>query len=239
MRISGIVAGGVAVLIVIAVLGTELAATSVATRAVRDAVERCAEVDEVEVTSIGRPAVVGLLTGSVRDLRIRLDGVRAGDLRIAQVDARIPEAPAGLGSGPETVRVVAELRVEEADLERYLAASAPDLASPTLAITPDGLEIGDERVPFTLGAQVTIAEDGDLRLVPTLGDPRLWSSLGLELDLDVPDAVQLTGLELRDGDLVLAGFVEVTADVGGDLSCPDVALLGTAAPAPALHGGRG
>jgi hypothetical protein len=229
VRTGGIIAGVIAILLVVVVLGAELAAAPVTARAARTAVERCVEVDELEVTSVARPAVVGLLQGELRDVRIRMSGLQAGDLRIDRVDARLPAAPVGLGTGPQDVVVVANVRIVEEDLERYLAARAPALASPTLAITPDGVEIGDERVPFTFDAAVTLDEDGDLRVVPQLGDPRLWSSLGLELELTVPPDIRLTSLDFADGEVVLSGRADIRAGVEGEPACPEVALLGAPA----------
>lgn len=226
MRLAGIVGATIAILIVLGILGTELLATTVATRSARDAIERCAEVEDVEVTSIGRPAVLGIVRGEVRDVRLRAEGITAGDLRVERVDARIPAAPVGFGTGPETVTVIAEVTLTEGDLERYLVARSPDLASPTLQVTADGIRVGDERVPFTLEAAVGITAEGDLRLVPTLGDPRLWSSLGLDLEIEVPREITLLGLDLREGHVVVTGRAEVHTGVDGEPNCPDVALLG-------------
>jgi hypothetical protein len=226
MRLSGVVAATIAMLIVVGLLGTELAATSLATRAVRSAVERCVEVEDIEVTSLGRPAVLGIARGEVRDVRLTATGLVAGELRVERIDARIPAAPVGIGSGPETITIVADVEMVEADLERYLVARSPALAAPTLQVTPDGIRVGDERVPFTLEAAVGITAEGDLRLVPTLGDPRLWSSLGLDLEIEVPRDITLMGLDLGEGSLVVTGRTEVHAEVDGDPGCPDVALLG-------------
>lgn len=226
MRLTGIIAGVIAVVTVVALLGLELAATSLATRSAREAIERCADAEDVEVTSIARPAVLGFLRGEVRDVRVTATGVQAGDLRIDRVDARLPVAPAGFGSGPETLTVVADARILEGDLERYLVTQAPDLASPTLRITPGELQIGDQRVPFTFGATVRIDSDGDLQLVPTIGDPRLWSSLGLELEIEVPRDLELLAIDLQDGVVVVTARAEVHHDAGSQATCPDVALLG-------------
>ncbi len=230
MRLASIVAGVVAVLAVVALLAVELSATALATRAARQAVERCVEVEELEVTSLARPAVLALLRGEARDVRVRATGVQAGDLRIEAVAARVPVAPAGWGGAPETVTVVADVVVTETDLERYLVARSPELASPTLAITPDGLQVGDERVPFTLELLVVRPDERHLRLVPTLGDPRLWASLGLELDLEVPSDLALLAVELGDGRLTVTGRVELPAGVDRQPTCPDIALLGAARP---------
>ncbi len=226
MRLTGIIAGVVAIVAVVALLGLELAATSMATRSARDAIERCADVEDVEVTSIARPAVVGFLRGEVRDVRLTATGVQAGDLRIDRVDARLPVAPAGFGSGPETLTVVADARILEGDLERYLVARAPELASPTLRVTRDELQIGDQRVPFTFGAVVRIDGAGDLQLVPTLGDPRLWSSLGLELEIEVPRELELLSIDLQDGAVLVTARAEIHQDAESQATCPDVALLG-------------
>jgi hypothetical protein len=210
MGILRIVAGLAAVLVVVGVLGLELAATSLVSRSVRSAVEERVEVDELEVTSVSRPAVLGFLQGEVRDVHITASGVRVGDdLRIDRVDARLPSAPVGVGPVPESLLVIGDVRIVEDDLESYLVARAPDLARPTLAITPDGLEIGDERVPFGLEAIVVIGATGDLRLIPTLGDPRLWSSLGLELQVEVPREIQILAVRFGDGDVVVSGRAEI------------------------------
>lgn len=226
MRVASVLLAAIAVLVVVGLLTVELLAPRLATQAARTAVERCVEVDDLEVTSLARPAVLGLLRGEVRDVRVEAAGIRAGDLRIEAVTARLPVAPTGWGTPPETLTVVAETLILDGDLERYLAEGAPDLASPTLEITPDGVRIGDERVPFTLELLVTVGPEGGLQLVPTLGDPRLWSSLGLELDVDVPPELDLLGLELRDGEVVVTGRLEVAAGVDREPRCPDIALLG-------------
>jgi len=231
MRIASAVLATIALLAVVGLLAIELLAPRLATQAARSAVERCVEVDDLEVTSLARPAVLGLLQGEVRDVRVQASGIRAGDLRIDAVTARLPVAPAGWGTPPEIITVVAEVVVLEGDLERYLAATAPDLASPTLEITPDGVRVGDDRVPFTLELLVTVGPEGGLQFVPTLGDPRLWSSLGLELDVDVPPDLDLLGLELGDGEVRLTGRVEVAAGVDREPRCPDIALLGAGAAA--------
>lgn len=228
MRLTGIIAGVIAIVAVVALLGVELAATSMASRSVRSAVECCAEVQDLEVTSIARPAVLGFLRGEVRDVRVTATGVRVGDLRVDRVDARLPVAPAGFGSGSEPLTVVADARILERDLERYLVARAPDLASPTLRVTPGELQIGDQRVPFTFGAIVRIDGDGDLQLVPTIGDPRLWSSLGLELQIEVPRDLELRSIDLLDGVVVVTARAEVEGDAASPANCPDVALLGPA-----------
>jgi hypothetical protein len=227
MRLAGIVGGTIAMLVVIVLLGAELAATSLASRAARTAVERCAEVDDIEVISLGRPALLGIARGEAREVRLTATGIVAGDLRVERVDARIPAAPVGIGPGPEVITVIADVAMTERDLERYLVARSPDLAAPTLQVTPDGIRVGDERVPFTLEAAVGITAEGDLRLVPTLGDPRLWSSLGLDLEIEVPRQLTLLGLDLRDGIVIVTGRAEVHTGVDGDPSCPDIALLGT------------
>ncbi len=226
MRIATALLGAIAVLAAAGLVIVEALALRLATDAARSAVEHCVSVEDIEVTSVSRPAVLGLLQGEVRDVRVRAEGIRAGDLRIASVSARLPVAPAGWGNPPETLLVVADVTIEEADLERYLVAASPELATPTLEIVPDGLRIGDQRVPFDLELLLTIGPEGGLQLVPTLGDPRLWSSLGLELDVDVPPELELIGLDLRDGSLVVSGRVEVATGVDRRPACPDIALLG-------------
>jgi len=44
--------------------------------------------------------------------------------------------------------------------------------------------------------------------------------------LEVPRDVTLLGLELSEGELVLSARTQVHAGVDGELTCPDIALLG-------------
>ncbi len=206
MRVLRILVGTVAAVLVVTALTVELSALALATRAVRATVERCAPVDELEVTSVDRPAIAGFIGGELQDVRVRASGLQLGRLDVALVDARLPAVPVGWSRAERPLTAVADVTVTEESLTSYLDAVAPEIAEPVLSISPQGLDVGDVRVPFTLQVRPGLV-DGDIHLVPTAGDPRLWSSLGLELVLDIPEPVEL--LDLRVGD----GQVEATARV--------------------------
>jgi hypothetical protein len=224
MRIVRILVGTVAAILVLGVILLELFAPMIATRTARATVERCAPVQELEVTSIARPAVLGLLRGEVRDVRVSAGGVQVGVLTVDEVDARLPVVALGWGPADRSTTVVADVTLSEEALTDYLDAVAPEVADPMLTITPGGLDVGDTRVPFTLELQATLV-DGDVRLVPTAGDPRLWSSLGLELDVEVPDPIELLALQADDGRLELTVRMVLEPGVERGPVCPDLSVF--------------
>lgn len=221
MRTMRIVAGVLAAAFVIGVIVLEVLALPLATRSTRAAVERCAPVAEVEVTTLRRPASLGVARGEVRDLEVRVEGLQLGALEVQAVDARLPQVDLGWGGRRPDTTVTAEVTVTAAALTDYLVAAGPDLADPRLEVTSAGLRVGDTRVPFALELTPQVV-DGDIRLVPTAGDPWLWSSLGLELDVAVPDPIEVRTLTTEDGQVHLT--VRATVATGGDgrFACPDL-----------------
>lgn len=214
MRVLRIGSIAAALVLLLAVVVVEVALPSIATRTAREAVERCYQVDHLEVTDLGRPAVFGLVAGTMRDVELEVTGLDLGDLRIAAIQAQIPKVGIREGAGPDVVTIELEARLEQTDLQRYLDAVAPDLASPTLAVTPQGVKIGDARLPATLDLVVTIERDV-LTLTPRAGDPRLWTALGLELTLAVPEQLTLGELDLARGRMVLSGQLDLPTDDAG------------------------
>ena len=224
MRIVRILVGTVAASLVVAVILLELFAPAIATRNARATVERCVPVQELEVTSIARPAVLGFLRGELRDVRVSAAGVEVGALTVDTVAARLPAVPLGWGTAERPTTVVADVSLTEEALTNYLDAVAPEFADPRLTITPTGLAVGDTRVPFTLELRATLV-DGDVVLVPTAGDPRLWSSLGLELDVEVPDPIELLALQTGDGRLELTARMVLEPGVERQPVCPDLSVF--------------
>lgn len=224
MRIVRILVGAIAASLVLGVIVLELFAPTIATRTARATVERCVPVRELEVTSIARPAVLGFIRGEVRDVRVSAADVQVGALMVDTVAARLPAVPLGWGpvDGPTTV--VADVTLTQEALTDYLDAVAPEFADPRLTITPSGLDVGDTRVPFTLELRATLV-DGDVQLVPTAGDPRLWSSLGLELDVEVPDPIELLALRSVEGQVELTA--RAVLEPGGERQavCPDLSAF--------------
>ncbi|TVR36993.1 MAG: DUF2993 domain-containing protein [Nitriliruptor sp.] len=224
MRIARILVGTVAAGLVLAVVLVELLAPTIATRTARATVERCVPVQELEVTSLARPAVLGFLRGEVRDVRVSAAGVEVGALTVDTVAARLPAVSLGWGTAERPTTVVADVTLTEQSLTDYLDAVAPEFADPMLTITPTGLDVGDTRVPFTLELRATLV-DGAVVLVPTAGDPRLWSSLGLELEVDVPDPIELLALRTGDGRLDLTARVVLEPGADREPVCPDLSVF--------------
>ncbi len=224
MRIARILVGTVAAGLVLAVVLLELLAPTIATRTARATVERCVPVQELEVTSLARPAVLGFLRGEVRDVRVSAAGVEVGALTVDTVAARLPAVSLGWGTAERPTTVVADVTLTEQSLTDYLDAVAPEFADPMLTITPTGLDVGDTRVPFTLELRATLV-DGAVVLVPTAGDPRLWSSLGLELEVDVPDPIELLALRAGDGRLDLTARVVLEPGADREPVCPDLSVF--------------
>lgn len=222
MRTIRIVAGVLAAAFVIGVIVLEVLALPLATRSTRAAVERCAPVDAVAVTAIDRPATLGFARGELRDVTVRVDGLQLGALEVQAVDAHLPRVDLGHGTRPPDTTVTAEVTVTAAALTDYLVAAGPGFATPRLEVTPEGLRVGDGRVPFALELTPQVV-DGDIRLVPTAGDPWLWSSLGLELDVAVPEPIEVRTLTTGDGQVHLTARATVATDGGGGYACPDLA----------------
>lgn len=219
MRAMRIVAGALAAAFVIGIIVLEVLALPLATRATRAAVEHCVPVDAVEVTALRRPATIGFARGELHDLKIRVVGVQLGALEVQTVDAHLGRLDLGDGARGAATTVTAEVTVTEAALTDYLVAVGPELAAPRLQLTPDGVRVGDTRVPFTVELAPRLV-DGGIRLVPTSGDPWVWTSLGLELDVAVPDRIEVQTLTIHDGSVELTARVTVGRGGDGSYACP-------------------
>lgn len=221
MRIVRVLVGTVAAGLVLGVILLEVFALTIATRTARASVERCVPVQELEVTSIARPATLGFLQGEVRDVRVAAAGIQVGAVTIDTVAARLPTVSLGWGTAQRPTTVVADVTLTQEALTDYLDAVAPEFADPMLTITPAGLDVGDTRVPFALELRATLV-DGDVVLVPTAGDPRLWSSLGLDLEVEVPEPIELLALRTADGQMELTARVELEPGADRQPVCPDL-----------------
>lgn len=222
MRAMRIVVAVLAATFVVAVILLEVLALPLVARSARATVERCASIADLEAISVRRPAILGAVRGEVRDVRLRLEGLQLGALEVQTVEAHLPRVDLGWGTRqPDTV-VTADVTVTEDALTAYLVAAGPGFADPELEVTPGGLRVGDTRVPFGLELAPRVI-DGGIRLVPTAGDPRLWSSLGLELDLVVPDPIEVRSLTTGDGWVRLTARATVATGDDGEHLCPDLA----------------
>ncbi len=220
MRRLTLAIGGLLSVVLVAGLALEAAAKPIVERQVAAAARACAAIDEIEIVSIGRPAVIGLVSGRVHDLHVRASGIQAGRLRIDDAQVHVDEIRGLVGSTrPQTVNVVADAVVTEQDLAGYLREIAPSVARPTLTITPTGVVVSDERVPFELEMRVR-ASGRQIELTPAVGDQLLWSSLGLALTFDMPAGFEVEHIALDDGQVTIAarGTVRIRANPG--IACP-------------------
>lgn len=221
MRAVRIVVAVVAAAFVVTVILLEVLALPLVARSARAAVERCAPITELEVTSVRRPVTVGIVRGEVRDVRLRVEGLQLGALRVRTMEAHLPQVDLGWGTRqPDTV-VTADVTVTEDDLTDYLVAAGPAFADPQLEVTPAGLRVSDARAPFGLELAPHVV-DGGIRLIPTAGDPWLWSSLGLDLEVVVPDPFEVRSLTTGDGRAHLTARATVATGDGGEHVCPDL-----------------
>lgn len=199
--------------VVAVLLGLELAAAPLATRAVADALGDEVEHDEVQVRSLGRPAAPGLLVGRARDVEVVLTGVRFEELRVDRAlaeiaELRLPWSPGGPRPAPATLTV----EVTEADLAVALAARSPFGLQPAVELDPGGASIGIDPLPLRLRVMFEV-DGGVLRVAPAGPVPEVLAGLGLEVAFELPDGFRLERIELEAGRLraVLDGVVDVAA----------------------------
>ncbi len=186
----------VGALIVVGIVAAEIAAVPLATRQIRSAAASSdVEATEIDVTAVRRPASIDLVQGRLRDVHISGRGVTAGRLTIAEIDMVVAELRAAT---PQRIDAIVDIAVTDADATAYLTARAPALARPTVVFDAGIARLSDERVPFELTVRMETRSDA-IVLQPSVGDERLWTSLGLELTFDVPSCVHLRDLELIDG----------------------------------------
>jgi hypothetical protein len=209
------VRGAVVILvaIVVAAVGVvEVAARPLLTSAATQVVP-CAE--HVQVTAIRRPASLDLLRGEVRDVRLELDGVATSTLRLERVRVAVPRVPV-LAREVDPMQLDVDATISAADLEWFVAERAPELVRPTVAVVESGVVLSDERLPVAVELEVGVA-DGRLRLTPQVGDASLWSALGIELQLPMPDGLEVRSVVARAGALEVSAtaFVPHPAAIAG------------------------
>lgn len=190
----------VTVALVLAALAAELAAAPVAARIVERELTACATFEEVESVTLGRPALPGLVRGRARDVEVVVTGIELEQLVVARAVLRAPELALGWGPAPTAALAPAELELEltAAAIEAWLASRTPAAIEPVVELEPGVLVLGVAPLPFRVRLEVAV-EDGVLVLSPTARLPAWFASLGLDLRLEVPGALALDRLELRDG----------------------------------------
>jgi len=199
-----VAAGTVLVLVVVA----ELVAPWAAQRALHRALAPCVVAERVEVTTFSRPLVPQLLVGRARDVEVEASGVRFGDLRVERITAALPlvDLPWGFGApeAPPAAEVAAE--VTAADARVQLWAITPFGLQPTLRFVGGEVVIGAPGLGLD-ARFVPAIEPGRVALVPALGPPSWWTSLGLTLRAELPQGVVVDRIDVGEGLLRVSGSV--------------------------------
>ncbi len=226
---SVMVTVGLVVLVVLVV--AELAAPPLAQRALHRALAPCVVAEQVEITGLTRPLIPQLLLGRARDVEVEATGVQVGDLRVDRIRVALPVVQ--LPWRPGTIdplpagRVVAE--VTAADARAQLWAITPFGLQPTLRFVGGEVAIGAPGLGIEARFVPTI-EPGRVALVPAIGPPSWWTSLGLALVADLPEGVVIDRIAVGEGLVQVHGSVALDAlDAGTPAGC-DEPLAGPPRP---------
>lgn len=185
-----------------ALLLVELVAVPLGARAMRSAVARCIASETLEVTELRRPVLPGVLTGRVRDVALRATGVEVGELRVAEARLRLAEVDLPWRRGDGSVQPAElELRVLEADLERWVRDRLPVPLPLEVDLRPGVAALGAPVLPVSLELTVDVEPDGTVVLRPA-GRPELLERFGLEPRFPPTDGARPTTVEIGDGELV-------------------------------------
>lgn len=193
---------GWGVLVVVLLLAAELAAAPLASSRLQAAFSSCG----VEAASIdlgSRPHLWSLVTGRVRDVRIDLNGLRIGPLRIAEIQAHVDEIHfarrilVGLSAPFEVRSGTASATVTEVDLDEVVT-----IPLTSVRIDPDGVIVVVLGIPVPLIVQPA-AGRVELRVIDESLPP---------IRIDLPESVEVT--EVQPG----SGILTVQANLTGSLS---------------------
>ena len=211
-------------LVVLVLVLAELSAPWFAQRALHRALAPCVVAEEVEITGLTRPLVPQLLLGRARDVEVVATGVRFGDLRVEQVSVVLPVValPWGFGTADPLPAAEVEAQVTAADARAQLWAVTPFGLRPTLRFEGGEVVIGAPGLGLDARFVPTVAADR-VALVPALGPPSWWTSLGLALAVELPDGVRIDRIDVGEGLVRISGAVALDADdaaTGGACEAP-------------------
>lgn len=199
-------------LVLLVLVVAELAAPWVAQRALQRALAPCVVAEEVAITELARPLVPQLVLGRARDVEVVATGVRFGDLRVEQVNVALPVVALPWGfppAGPMPAARV-EARVTATDARAQLWAVTPFGLRPTLRFEGGEVVIGAPGLGLDARFVPTVAPDR-VALVPALGVPSWWTSLGLALAVELPDGVRIDQIDVGEGLVRIRGTVVLDA----------------------------
>lgn len=206
-----IVAGVLALLVV-----AELLAPALAVRALERNLGPCLTAERLEVRRLSRPVLPQVLLGRVRDAEVVATGLELEQLRVEQVVLIVPEAslPWRL-TAPELPPARVTAVVTAGDARASLTEVLPLGLSPTLRFVGGEVAVG---VPgFGLEARfVPVVGPERVALVPAIGPPAWWVSLGLSLGVDLPPGVTVTRVDVGEDRIEARAEVDLDALEAGE-----------------------
>jgi len=146
-------------------------------------------------------------------------GLRFDEIRVERARVELPEV--GLSWAirpPPRDQATLGLDLSERDLQEYVAGKTPFGLEPVVELTPGVAALGVEALPARVRVEVEV-RDRVLRVTPAGEVPDWFGALGLDLDLELPDDVELDRVELRQDALSATLRVEVVPGIDGAEGC--------------------
>jgi hypothetical protein len=209
------IAAAVVALLVIA----ELLAPTLAVRAMERNLG-CLTAERLEITRLTRPVLPQVLLGRVRDAEVVATGIGLEQLRVEEVVLAVPEVslPWRLtrpDQPPASVTAVVTASDARASLDEVL----PLGLSPTLRFVAGEVAVGVPGFGLEVRFVPVVAADR-VALVPAIGPPDWWVSLGLSLGVDLPPGVTVTRVDVGENRVEARALVDLDElEVGDGPSC--------------------
>ena len=210
----------VAVAVALVLLLAELLAPSLAVRALERNLGPCLSAERIEITRLSRPVLPQVLLGRVRDAEVVAAGIDLEEVRVAEVVLAVDELslPWRLTS-PDQPPVDVTAVVTAADARASLAEALPLGITPTLRFVAGEVAIGVPGVGLEARFVPLVGPDR-IALVPAIGPPAWWESLGLSLGADVPPGVVVTRVDIGEDRIQARAEVDLDElEVGDGPSC--------------------
>lgn len=228
-----------AVVVAALLLVAELLAPSLAVRALERNLGPCLSAERIEITRLSRPVLPQVLLGRVRDAEVVATGIGLAELRVEEVVLAVEEIslPWRLTS-PDQPPVDVVASVTAADARASLTEVLPLGLTPTLRFVAGEVAIGVPGVGLEARFVPVVAADR-VSLVPAIGPPAWWTSLGLSLGVDLPTGVLVTRVDIGEDRVEARAEVDLDDLEVGDGDGPSCAPAGAAAralPASARDG---
>ena len=198
----------IAAVLALVLIAAELAAPTLAHRALLRSLGACVQAEDVAITELSRPVLPQLLTGRARNAEVVATGVVLGDLRVERVEASVErlDLPWGLPRGDEDPPIELTAVITAPDARALLHAITPFGLQPTLELAAGEVVIGAPGLGLD-ARFVPVVAPGEVALVPALGPPEWWTGLGLALRTDLPDGVTVASIDVGEDRVLARGQV--------------------------------